>query len=95
MLCFVAGRAAAPARGRYLRGSVLQVALVATGFVVPAMFFLGLLFGALWFLGSHLGRKVERLEAGAARAGRGASDVPGRRVASRCTTVTLPSERWS
>jgi uncharacterized membrane-anchored protein len=44
-------------------GSVLQVAVVATGFVVPVMFFLGVVFGALWFFVLHLGRKVERLEA--------------------------------
>jgi len=56
-------------------GSVLQAAVVATGFVVPVMFFLGLLFGALWFLVLHLGRKVERLEA--ARAAGPPPDVPG------------------
>ena len=49
--------------------------MVATGFVVPVMFFLGLLFGALWFLVLHLGRKVERLEA--ARAAGPPPDVPG------------------
>ena len=56
-------------------GSVLQAALVATGFVVPVMFFLGLLFGGLWFLVLHLGRKVERLDA--ARAAGPPPDVPG------------------
>ena len=56
-------------------GSVLQGAVVATGFVVPVMFFLGVLFGALWFLALHLGRKVERLEA--ARAAGPPPDVPG------------------
>ena len=56
-------------------GSALQVAVVATGFVVPVMFFLGVLFGALWFLVLHLGRKVERLEA--ARAAGPPPDVPG------------------
>jgi hypothetical protein len=39
------------------------------------MFFLGLLFGALWFLVLHLGRKVERLEA--ARAAGPPPAVPG------------------
>ncbi len=47
----------------FVAGSVLQVALVAAGFVVPVMFFLGLVFGALWFFAIHLGRRVERLEA--------------------------------
>jgi hypothetical protein len=56
-------------------GSVLQGAVIATGFVVPVMFFLGVLFGALWFLVLHLGRKVERLEA--ARAAGPPPDVPG------------------
>jgi len=56
-------------------GSVLQGAVVATGFVVPVMFFLGVLFGGLWFLVLHLGRKVERLEA--ARAAGPPPDVPG------------------
>jgi hypothetical protein len=44
-------------------GSVLQILLVAAGFVVPTMFFLGLVFAALWFLGIYLGRRVERQEA--------------------------------
>ena len=47
----------------YVVGSVLQVAVVAAGFVVPAMFFLGLLFAGLWFLALYLGRKVARLQA--------------------------------
>jgi hypothetical protein len=42
-------------------GSGLQVALVATGFVVPVMFFLGALFAGLWFFGIFLGRRVERM----------------------------------
>jgi hypothetical protein len=32
------------------------------------MFFLGLVFGVLWFVALHLGRKVERLQADHARA---------------------------
>jgi Protein of unknown function (DUF4233) len=49
-------------------GASMQVALVATGFVVPVMFFLGALFAGLWFFAIHLGHRVERVEA-AARAG--------------------------
>ena len=51
----------------YVVGSVLQIAVLAAGFVVPAMFFLGAVFAGLWFLALHLGRKVARLqrEAGA------------------------------
>ena len=58
-------------RWAFLAGSVLQGALVAAGFVVPAMFFLGLVFAGLWFFALHLGRKVERIQA--ARA----ADQPG------------------
>jgi hypothetical protein len=50
-------------RWAFVAGSVLQVALVAAGFVVPVMFFLGLVFAGLWFLALHLGRKVERIQA--------------------------------
>ncbi|TDD83713.1 DUF4233 domain-containing protein [Actinomadura darangshiensis] len=39
-------------------GTVLQVLIIATGFMVPAMFFLGVLFGALWGTAFWLGRKV-------------------------------------
>jgi hypothetical protein len=44
--------------------SVLQVAVVASGVVVPAMFFLGLVFAGLWFFALYLGRKVEHAQAG-------------------------------
>ncbi|WP_181765792.1 DUF4233 domain-containing protein [Streptomyces albidus (ex Kaewkla and Franco 2022)] len=47
-------------------GWALQLALVASGFVVPAMFFLGACFAALWWASVHFGRKVD--EAKAARA---------------------------
>jgi len=57
--------------------SSLQVALVAAGLVVPVMFFLGLVFAALWFLAIHLGRKVERLQAERAAAGGGPDQQPG------------------
>jgi len=43
----------------YVVGSVLQVAVVATGFWVPVMFFLGAVFAALWFVVLRLGRRVE------------------------------------
>ncbi|HEU5028472.1 MAG TPA: DUF4233 domain-containing protein [Spirillospora sp.] len=50
-------------RWSFAAGSVLQVAIIATGFMVPAMFFLGVLFGALWLTAFWMGRKVERLPA--------------------------------
>ncbi|MEU8346146.1 Protein of unknown function [Actinomadura meyerae] len=39
-------------------GTVLQVLLIATGFMVPVMFFLGVVFGALWGTAIWLGRKA-------------------------------------
>ncbi|RKS77304.1 uncharacterized protein DUF4233 [Actinomadura pelletieri DSM 43383] len=39
-------------------GTVLQVLIVATGFMVPAMFFLGVVFGALWATAIWMGRKA-------------------------------------
>jgi hypothetical protein len=38
-------------------GWVVQVGSVLSGFVVPAMFLLGLIFGALWYFAIKLGRK--------------------------------------
>ncbi len=40
-------------------GSLLQVFVIAAGAVVPVMYFLGALFGALWVIGIWLGRRVE------------------------------------
>jgi uncharacterized protein DUF4233 len=51
-------------------GGSLQVALLATGVVVPVMFVLGALFAALWFFAIYLGRRVERMQE-AARAAEG------------------------
>ncbi|PZG96435.1 DUF4233 domain-containing protein [Streptomyces sp. NTH33] len=44
-------------------GWVLQVALIASGFVVPMMFFLGAVFAALWWASVHFGRKVDEAKA--------------------------------
>ncbi|MFJ2112212.1 DUF4233 domain-containing protein [Streptomyces sp. NPDC087850] len=41
----------------------LQVLLVASGFVVPAMFVLGLIFGALWWASVHYGRRIDEAKA--------------------------------
>lgn len=56
-------------RWAYPLGSALQVLLVLSGFVVTAMFFVGAVFAALWFLSLYLARKVERFDAERARAG--------------------------
>lgn len=44
-------------------GGVLQVLIVATGFMVPAMFFLGAVFGALYATAIWMGRKAESAQA--------------------------------
>lgn len=49
----------------YLVGWAIQVAAVALGFVVPLMFFLGAVFGALWATADLLGQRIERERAAA------------------------------
>jgi len=44
-------------------GWALQIALVASGFVVPMMFILGVAFGALWWASVHYGRKIDEAKA--------------------------------
>ncbi|MGI8644810.1 MAG: DUF4233 domain-containing protein [Nocardioides sp.] len=44
----------------YALGWLVQVAAIGLGFVVPLMFGLGLVFGALWATAYFLGRKIER-----------------------------------
>lgn len=43
----------------YVAGSVLQVAAICTGFLVPTMFFLGAIFAALWITAIFVARRVE------------------------------------
>ncbi|MET1037303.1 MAG: DUF4233 domain-containing protein [Aeromicrobium sp.] len=43
----------------YLVGHAIQVATICLGFLVPIMFFVGLMFAALWFGAFFLGRKIE------------------------------------
>ncbi|NRQ51221.1 DUF4233 domain-containing protein [Aeromicrobium sp. YC3-14] len=43
----------------YLVGHVIQVGAIAMGFLVPIMFFVGLMFAALWFGAYFLGRRIE------------------------------------
>jgi hypothetical protein len=40
-------------------GTVLQAAVIATGVVVPAMYGLGVIFGALWLTAIWLGRRYQ------------------------------------
>ena len=41
-------------------GSVFQLAVIASGVFVPAMYILGVIFALLWFTGIWLARKVAR-----------------------------------
>jgi hypothetical protein len=44
-------------------GWALQIALIASGFVVTSMFFLGAIFAALWWASVHYGRKIDEAKA--------------------------------
>jgi hypothetical protein len=44
-------------------GWAFQAALFAAGFVVPSMFFLGVVFAALWWASVHYGRKIDEAKA--------------------------------
>ncbi len=57
-------------------GWVLQIALIASGVVVPTMFFLGAVFAALWWASVHYGRKIDEAKARfAAQAGSSTPDA--------------------
>lgn len=43
----------------YVLGSVVQVLTIASGFMVPTMFFLGAIFAALWVTAILVARRVE------------------------------------
>jgi Protein of unknown function (DUF4233) len=47
----------------YVAGFALQIAAIAVGFLVPVMFVLGLIFGALWTTSYLLGKRIEREQA--------------------------------
>ena len=56
----IAGLVGRPGQGWTLAGgTVLQVAVIATGVVVPAMYGLGVIFGALWLTAIWLGRRYQ------------------------------------
>ncbi|RMI45232.1 DUF4233 domain-containing protein [Streptomyces triticirhizae] len=58
LLCAIAGRPL----GVWL-GWAFQVALVAAGFVLPAMFVLGVAFAGLWWASVHFGARIDALKA--------------------------------
>ncbi|MFB7506078.1 DUF4233 domain-containing protein [Streptomyces broussonetiae] len=49
--------------GGVVLGWVLQIALIASGVFVPLMYFLGVVFAALWWASVHFGRKVDEAKA--------------------------------
>jgi hypothetical protein len=53
----------------YILGSIIQVATVGLGFVVPVMFVLGLAFAAFWVMAIVLGRRIDEAKAAQAQAG--------------------------
>ncbi|MFI1676843.1 MULTISPECIES: DUF4233 domain-containing protein [unclassified Streptomyces] len=58
-------------------GWALQVALIASGFVVPTMFFLGAVFAAIWWASVHFGRKIDEAKARFAAMGEGQPEAGG------------------
>jgi hypothetical protein len=58
LLCAVVTRP-----GGIAMGWALQIALIASGFIVPSMFFLGAIFAALWWASVHYGRKIDEAKA--------------------------------
>ncbi|MGW7414934.1 DUF4233 domain-containing protein [Streptomyces sp. NPDC054863] len=44
-------------------GWALQAGLIVSGFWVPLMFFLGAVFGGLWWASIHYGRKIDEAKA--------------------------------
>jgi hypothetical protein len=49
--------------GGIAMGWALQIALIASGFVISSMFFLGAVFAALWWASVHFGRKIDEAKA--------------------------------
>jgi len=47
----------------WIMGSIFQLCLIGYGFVVSAMFFMGVLFAALWVAAIVVGRKGEAIRA--------------------------------
>ncbi|GAA1513550.1 DUF4233 domain-containing protein [Streptomyces albidochromogenes] len=58
VLCGMLGRP-----GGVQLGWALQIGLIVSGFVVPAMFFLGVVFAGLWWASLHYGRKIDEAKA--------------------------------
>jgi len=46
--------------GGYVAGTLVQLPVLATGFAVPMMFVLGVVFVVLWFVSLRLGGRIDR-----------------------------------
>ncbi|MFD0277119.1 DUF4233 domain-containing protein [Kitasatospora sp. NPDC127111] len=44
-------------------GWALQIGLIASGFILPTMFGLGVVFAGLWWCSVHYGRKIDEFKA--------------------------------
>lgn len=62
ILCLLTAGMMKSMRGWYI-GTVLQVALIAYGVVIPLMYFMGALFAGLWVTAYVVGRKGEAIRA--------------------------------
>ena len=62
ILCLLTAGMMKSVRGWYI-GTVLQVALIAYGVVIPLMYFMGVLFAGLWATAYVVGRKGEAIRA--------------------------------
>ena len=57
-------------RWAYVLGWVLQVLILASGFLNPAMFVVGVIFGGMWWYAMVVGARIDRQHAAAAAAGK-------------------------
>lgn len=62
LLCLLTAGMMRNIRGWYI-GTLVQIALIAYGTVVPLMYFMGALFAALWVTAYLVGRKGEAIRA--------------------------------
>ncbi|MEV0121611.1 DUF4233 domain-containing protein [Streptomyces sp. NPDC050703] len=58
-------------------GWALQIGLIASGFAVPAMFFMGAVFAALWWASVHFGRQIDEAKARFAAMADGPAEAGG------------------
>jgi hypothetical protein len=63
MVALVLNSGSMKRKAGWIIGSILQVALIAYGFVVVSMFFMGAVFAALWVAAILVGRKGEAIRA--------------------------------